>query len=82
MSDDLPLSGLSVVCMAANVPGPAAAALLAAQGVAVVKIEPPSGDMTAHVMPGWYAALNRAARVETVDLRTDAGLGVCRGQTG
>lgn len=73
MSDDLPLSGLTAVCMAANVPGPAAAALLAAQGMAVVKIEPPAGDMTAHAMPRWYAELNRAARVETVDLRADAG---------
>lgn len=73
MSDDLPLSGLTAVCMAANVPGPAAAALLAAQGMAVVKIEPPSGDLTAHAMPQWYAELNRAARVETVDLRSDPG---------
>ena len=73
MSDDLPLSGLSAVCMAANVPGPAAAALLAAQGMAVVKIEPPSGDLTAHAMPQWYAELNRAARVETVDLRSAPG---------
>lgn len=73
MSDDLPLSGLSAVCMAANVPGPAAAALLAAQGMAVVKIEPPSGDMTGHAMPEWYAELNRAARIETVDLRAEAG---------
>lgn len=73
MTDDLPLSGLTAVCMAANVPGPAAAAILAGQGMAVIKIEPPSGDMTAHAMPQWYAELNRAARVETVDLRSDDG---------
>lgn len=69
----LPLAGLTCVCMAANVPGPAAAALLAAQGMAVIKIEPPAGDMTATIMPGWYAELNTAARVETVDLRAEAG---------
>lgn len=69
----LPLAGLTCVCMAANVPGPAAAALLAAQGMAVIKIEPPAGDMTATIMPGWYAELNAAARVETVDLRAEAG---------
>ena len=72
-SPDLPLSGLTAVCMAANVPGPAAAALLARQGMAVVKIEPPAGDMTAHAMPGWYAELNRAAAIKTVDLRAPAG---------
>lgn len=73
MTDDLPLSGLTAVCMAANVPGPAAAGILARQGMDILKIEPPSGDMTAHEMPAWYADLNRAARIETVDLRSDAG---------
>ena len=53
--------------------GPAAAAILAGQGMAVIKIEPPSGDLTAHAMPPLYAQLNRAARIETVDLRARAG---------
>src|SRR5690606_7702479 len=73
MQDDLPLSGLRAICMAINVPGPAAAAILAAQGVEIVKIEPPTGDLTAHAMPGWYAEINRDATVETVDLRDAAG---------
>ncbi|MBB1497124.1 CoA transferase [Paracoccus sp. MC1862] len=70
---DLPLSGLTAVCMATNVPGPAAAAILAGQGMEVIKIEPPSGDLTALAMPQWYAELNRAAKIETVDLRSDQG---------
>ena len=70
----LPLAGLTCVCMAANVPGPAASSAAAAQGMAVIKIEPPGGDMTATIMPGWYAELNAAARVETVDLRAEACL--------
>lgn len=73
MSDELPLSGLTAICMAANIPGPAAAAMLAAQGMAVIKIEPPAGDLTGHVMPELYAEMNRAARIETVDLRSEAG---------
>lgn len=73
MSPDLPLSGLRGLCMAANVPGPAAAALLAAQGMEIVKIEPPAGDMTAGLMPGWYAEMNGGFAVETVDLRAEAG---------
>lgn len=73
IDDDLPLSGLTVVCMAQNVPGPSAAALLAAQGMAVIKIEPPSGDLTGALMPGWYAGMNSGARVETVDLRAPTG---------
>lgn len=73
MQDDLPLSGLRAICMAINVPGPAAAAILAAQGMEIIKIEPPAGDLTGHAMPGWYAELNRAATVETVDLRSEGG---------
>lgn len=73
MSPDLPLSGLRGLCMAANVPGPAAAALLAAQGMEIVKIEPPAGDMTAGLMPGWYAEMNGGFAVETLDLRAEAG---------
>lgn len=70
---DLPLAGLRAVCLATNVPGPAAAALLAAQGAELVKIEPPSGDMTATLIPHWYAELNRAARIEIADLRSTEG---------
>src|SRR5690606_10314998 len=73
MHDDLPLSGLRAICMAINVPGPAAAAILAAQGMEVIKVEPPTGDLTGHAMPGWYAELNRAATVETLDLRAEDG---------
>lgn len=73
MRDDLPLAGLTVLCMATNVPGPAAAALLAAQGMAVIKIEPPAGDLTGQLMPGWYQAMNAGAAVETVDLRAPEG---------
>lgn len=73
MTEDLPLSGLRAICIAINVPGPAAAAILATQGMEIVKVEPPAGDLTGHAMPGWYAELNRAATVETVDLRSDDG---------
>lgn len=73
MEDDLPLSGLRGVCMAANVPGPAAAAQLSALGMAITKIEPPSGDMTAGLMPEWYAELNASFSVEIVDLRSPDG---------
>lgn len=73
MRDDLPLAGLTVLCMATNVPGPAAAAALAAQGMAVIKIEPPAGDLTGQLMPGWYRAINSGAAIETVDLRAPEG---------
>lgn len=73
MSQDQPLSGLRGICMASNVPGPAAAAQLAAMGMAITKLEPPAGDMTAGLMPDWYAEMNAAATVETVDLRSPDG---------
>lgn len=40
----LPLTGVNVVSLAINLPGPAACARLAEFGAAVTKVEPPGGD--------------------------------------
>jgi crotonobetainyl-CoA:carnitine CoA-transferase CaiB-like acyl-CoA transferase len=72
MTSSLPLSGVRIVSIAINLPGPVAAARLASMGASVTKVEPPSGDpLTA--MPELYAELVAGQQVETVDLKESAG---------
>ncbi len=73
MNSELPLDGVRVVSLAINVPGPVAAARLAALGADVTKVEPPSGDFLAAAAPAWYAALIERQRVVVVDLKSDEG---------
>ena len=70
------LSGIRVVTLAVNVPGPVAAARLCALGAQVHKIEGPAGDTLRTVTPSWYDALAQGQTVLTVDLKTDAGRAV------
>lgn len=70
-----PLANFKVVSLAINIPGPVAAARLRDLGAAVVKIEPPGGDLMAWGSPGWYAALNEGIEVLTLDLKTAEGMG-------
>lgn len=73
-----PLAGMRAVSLAANVPGPAAAALLAAEGMSVVKIEGPAGDLLTDGSPGWYAELNHGVDVRRLDLRSADGFAALR----
>ncbi|HWJ67859.1 MAG TPA: CoA transferase [Nocardioides sp.] len=63
------LLGVRVVSLAINLPGPLAAARLAALGADVVKVEPPAGDPVAVVAPGWYAELHERVKVVPLDLK-------------
>lgn len=67
------LSGLTVITLAPNVPGPLAAASLRDAGAKVVKIEGPAGDPLAQMSPEWYAELHRGIDVQVIDLKTEAG---------
>lgn len=69
MPESLPLVGIRVVSLAINVPGPVAAARLAALGAEVTKVEPPGGDFLAVAAPAWYASLITRQRVVTIDLK-------------
>lgn len=62
-----PLRGLGVVAITTNVPGPIAAARLAALGASVWKVEPLRGDPLQAAAPQWYARLHE--RVEVIRLR-------------
>jgi crotonobetainyl-CoA:carnitine CoA-transferase CaiB-like acyl-CoA transferase len=67
------LSGIEVVSLAVNVPGPVAAARLADHGASVVKVEPPQGDPLHRHAPRWYARLTRSQTILRLDLKTSEG---------
>lgn len=69
--DDRPLSGVEVVTVAVNLPGPVAAARFAVLGAHVTKVEPPTGDPLAHFTPDGYAELNAGQDVVRLDLKDD-----------
>ena len=68
-----PLEGVTVVSLAPNLPGPAAAHRLTALGARVTKVEPPSGDFLAHGAPAYYAELSAGQQVVTIDLKNAQG---------
>lgn len=68
------LTGIRVVSLAVNVPGPVAAAELRDLGAAVCKIEPPAGDPLAQFSRAWYDRLCAGMSVLPCDLKTEAGM--------
>lgn len=64
-----PLDGMRVLTLAINVPGPVAAARLAALGAAVTKVEPPGGDPLARGGAAWYAQLTAGQHIIRLDLK-------------
>lgn len=75
----LPLHGLTVVSLAANVPGPVACARLRAMGARVVKVEPPAGDPLEAYSAPWYRELAEGQEVLRLDLKDAAGHGALDG---
>lgn len=67
------LSGLTVVSVALNVPGPLAAASLRGDGARVIKVEPPAGDPLWGMNAEWYNDLHRGIEVRTINLKDAAG---------
>jgi crotonobetainyl-CoA:carnitine CoA-transferase CaiB-like acyl-CoA transferase len=67
------LTGIKVVNLALNLPGPAAAQRLSALGAEVVKVEAPSGDPMAIYHDGWYRDMADGQTLVTLDLKTDGG---------
>jgi crotonobetainyl-CoA:carnitine CoA-transferase CaiB-like acyl-CoA transferase len=75
-SSALPLRGVAVVSLAANVPGPVACARLRALGARVVKVEPPAGDPLEAYSASWYRELAEGHEVLRLDLKDPAGRGM------
>ena len=73
-----PLSGVRVLSLALNLPGPAALMRLAAMGARCTKVEPPAGDATRYInagptpdLGGVFVNVNRGKRSLVLDLTQD-----------
>jgi crotonobetainyl-CoA:carnitine CoA-transferase CaiB-like acyl-CoA transferase len=67
-----PLSGVRIISLALNLPGPVAAARLRDLGAQVMKIEPPSGDPLQFAQPSAYAELHHGIEVRKMDLKVES----------
>ena len=67
------LSGLRIVNLAVNLPGPAAAQRLQALGATVVKVEPPAGDPMEFYSQSWYRDMAAGQQVVRLDLKDAQG---------
>jgi crotonobetainyl-CoA:carnitine CoA-transferase CaiB-like acyl-CoA transferase len=67
------LSGIRVVSIAVNLPGPVATSLLRDLGATIVKIEPLTGDPLSGVAPDWYGSLCSGMEVLRFDLKASGG---------
>lgn len=73
------LDGIKVVDLSQFLPGPMLTVMLADQGAAVTKVEPPAGDPARTQGPFeaghsiWFRNLNRGKTAVTLDLKTPAG---------
>jgi alpha-methylacyl-CoA racemase len=66
----LPLSGVRIVSLALNLPGPAALMRLCAMGAECTKVESPLGDPMGHYAPTAYAQMHQGVQHVTLDLKT------------
>lgn len=63
------LSGMKIISLSINTPGPVAASRLAEMGASVTKVEPPAGDPLKTFAPEWYKSLANRQRMVTLDLK-------------
>lgn len=68
-SSGSPLSGVRIVALVTNIPGPLAAARLAGLGARVTKVESPAGDPLESAASEWYTEIVRDLRVLRLDLK-------------
>ena len=70
---EAPLTGVRVVSVAINLPGPAAVARLVGQGAEAVTVLPPSGDPMEQFAKAYFDELHVGQEVRRVDLKSEAG---------
>ncbi|WBO82913.1 CaiB/BaiF CoA transferase family protein [Hymenobacter yonginensis] len=83
VSDELPLAGLRVLELASVLAGPQVGQFLAELGAEVLKLEPPTGDVTrtwrtaaedpATTVTAYFSSANWGKRSQQLDLTTKAG---------
>ena len=69
----LPLSGVRILSLALNLPGPAALMRCRRMGADCIKLEPPGGDPMQQYNPAAYAELHEGIALRVADLKTEAG---------
>lgn len=79
LPEALPLQGVRVIELSANIAGPYAAMVLADLGAEVLKVEPPGGDDARRMAPAagnrsaYFDAVNRNKSSIVLDLKSDGG---------
>ncbi len=68
-----PLSGIRIISLALNLPGPAAMMRLHSMGAECIKVDSPAGDPMRHYNPAAYAHMHAGMRLVTLDLKTPEG---------
>jgi crotonobetainyl-CoA:carnitine CoA-transferase CaiB-like acyl-CoA transferase len=66
-----PLTGVRILCLAEQYPGPYATLLLADLGAEVIIVERPGGGDPARLFPSFHGALNRNKRSLALDLKDE-----------
>ena len=69
----LPLSGIRILSLAEQYPGPYATMLLADLGADVIMVERPGSGDPSRRLAGLFASFNRNKRSVVLDLKSDAG---------
>ena len=72
MTIPLPLSGISIIDLTTQIPGPFCTMHLADLGAHVIKVESLSGDPL-RAFPSMFASVNRGKRSITLNLKNDRG---------
>lgn len=67
------LSGIKIINLSLNLPGPAAAQRLQGMGADVVKVEAPSGDPMELYHAGWYRDMAEGQTLVRLDLKSESG---------
>jgi CoA:oxalate CoA-transferase len=68
-----PLAGIRIIEVGVMLAGPYATMLLADLGAEVIKVEPPSGEISRQVSDSYFASLNRNKRSVCLDLASEEG---------
>jgi crotonobetainyl-CoA:carnitine CoA-transferase CaiB-like acyl-CoA transferase len=71
VTDWTPLSGMIVVDLSQQLPGPFATLLLRTLGAHVIKVEPPSGDPARQIDPPMFARLAAGKEIVVLDLKRE-----------
>lgn len=69
------LSGMRVVSLAINLPGPSAAMRLTEHGARVTKVEPPTGDPLSYASEAYYADVTRGQEIVRLNVKDPADAG-------